>query len=65
MSKKYIVVYSLTNEQDRELRKLTGVYNQKQGQQHSAEDFFRRMMSVGATAEVAKKLKTFWEIYGE
>ena len=65
MSKKYIVVYSLTNEQDRELRALTGTYNRKQGKNHSAEDFFKRIMSVGATAEIANKLKAFRDIYGE
>jgi len=65
MSKKYIVVYSLTNEQDRELRALTGTYNRKQGKNHSAEDFFKRMMAIGASAEIGQKLKTFKDIYGE
>lgn len=64
MGKEYTVAYRLSDEQDRELRKVTGSHNRVTGRSFSAEEFFRGMMKIGAGEEISRKLGIFRGIYG-
>ena len=64
MGKEYIVAYRLSDEQDRELKNVTGSHNRVTGRHLTAEDFFKGMMVIGAREEISRKLGIFREIYG-
>lgn len=63
MGKEYIVAYRLSNELDRELKRVTGSHNRATGRHFTAEDFFRRMMQVGAGEEIDRKLEELEKLY--
>ena len=63
MSREYTVYYSLTKMQERRLIKLAGAYNKSQGTNHTAPDFFRRMMGINCRLEIDRKLEELEKLY--